>query len=80
MLNTRILGSLATAAVLGAVGLGFVLRPGGAPEVERIDFGTTITATTPAFDATVKPASKAGVKEFRIPMTHRTIEIAPGVK
>lgn len=79
MLNTRIIGSLATAAAGAAVALGFVLRP-AAPEVERIDFGTTITATTPAFDASVKPASEARVKEFRIPMTHRTIEIAPGVK
>jgi nitrite reductase (NO-forming) len=79
MLNTRIIGSLATAAALGAVGLGFAVRPAG-PEVDRVDFGTTITATTPAFDASLRPASKARVKEFRIPMTHRTIEIAPGVK
>jgi len=45
-----------------------------------VDFGATTTAIDPAFDARVAPASKAPVKEFRIPMTHRTIEIAPGVK
>jgi nitrite reductase (NO-forming) len=79
MLNTRIISSVATAAALGAVGLGFAVRPAG-PAVERVDFGTTITATTPAFDASLTPASNARVKEFRIPMTHRTIEIAPEVK
>jgi nitrite reductase (NO-forming) len=79
MLKARLIGGLATAAALGAVGLGFAIRP-AAPAVERIDFGKLITATTPAFDASVKPAASARVKEFRIPMTHRTIEIAPGVK
>ena len=79
MLKAGVIGSVSTAVVMGAVGLGFMLRPIEL-DVERVDFGTTITATTPAFDASVKPVSKARVKEFRIPMTHRTIEIAPGVK
>ncbi len=79
MRNTRFFGGLAGVAVLGAASLGFVLRD-GTPAVERVDFGTTVTATTPAFDASVAPPSRAPVKEFRIPMTHRTIEIAPGVK
>jgi nitrite reductase (NO-forming) len=48
--------------------------------VERTDFGVTRTAVTPAFDASVKPVSDAAVKEFRIPMTHDTIEISKGVK
>jgi nitrite reductase (NO-forming) len=51
-----------------------------APDVERVDFGVTRTSVLPAFDASVAPASKAPVKEFRIPMTHDTIEIANGVK
>ena len=51
-----------------------------APDVDRVDFGVTRTALTPAFDASVAPASKATLKEFRIPMTHDTIEIANGVK
>jgi nitrite reductase (NO-forming) len=73
------IGTLAMVGVAGAAGLGFVTR-GNGPEVEVIDFGTKVTATTPAFDARVQPASSAPVKEFRIPMTHREIEIAPGVK
>ena len=48
--------------------------------IERTDFGVTRTAVTPAYDARVAPASKAGIKEFRIPMTHDTIEIAKGVR
>ena len=47
--------------------------------IERTDFGVTRTVT-PAYDARVAPASKAGIKEFRIPMTHDTIEIAKGVR
>jgi nitrite reductase (NO-forming) len=47
---------------------------------ERIDFGVMRTSTTPAFDARVQPVGEAQVKEFRIPMTHDTIEIANGVR
>jgi len=50
------------------------------PDVERVDFGVTRTATAPAFDASVRPATSAAIKEFRIPMTHDTIEIAKGVR
>ena len=79
MRNTRIMyGGLAAAAVMAAAGLGFASR--GEPVVEQVDFGVTTTATTPVFDARVAPVTKATVREFRIPMTHRTIEIAPGVK
>jgi nitrite reductase (NO-forming) len=52
----------------------------GAPSVERVDFNTVRTATTPAYDALLKPASKADIKEFIIPITHDTIEISKGVK
>lgn len=48
--------------------------------IERIDFTTTRVATTPAYDARLAPASDANVREFLIPVTHDTIEIAPGVK
>lgn len=57
-----------------------LVAAGGAPEVERIDFGTTITTTEPAYDASVAPPSVAPIKEFIIPVTHETIEIADGVK
>lgn len=62
----------------GAIGLVRLDRAGGT--VERVDFGKTVTATTPSFEARVEPASAAPVKEFRIPITHRRIEIADGVE
>src|SRR5688500_19648844 len=71
-------------SVLAVVALdaGAFARPGArrtaAPEV--VDFGKTVTATTPAYDARLAPVSNARVKEFIIPITHDTIEIASGVK
>lgn len=50
----------------------------GTVDVERIDFGITRTAVVPAHDATAPARSRARTKEFRIPMTHETIEIADG--
>src|SRR5690606_27767043 len=50
------------------------------PEVDRVDFGVATTTTTPACDARVATPSKARVGEMRIPMTHRTVDIAPGMK
>lgn len=50
------------------------------PEVLRVDFGVTRTAVTPAYDARLAPAAEARIKEFRIPMTHDTVEISGGVK
>lgn len=69
-----------TALLFTAVAAGAAMtaaRRGGAA-VETIDFGTVRTALTPAFDATAPEPSDARVKEFRIPMTHETIEIADG--
>ncbi|HJU87521.1 MAG TPA: multicopper oxidase domain-containing protein [Gemmatimonadota bacterium] len=64
------------AAVVAAVAM-TAARRGGAV-VEAIDFGTVRTALSPVFDATAPQPSKARIKEFRIPMTHETIEIAEG--
>ncbi|HET6342160.1 MAG TPA: multicopper oxidase domain-containing protein [Gemmatimonadota bacterium] len=68
------------AAVLAALlALGaFTLRPESVGEIERVDFADLRTTTEPAFDARIAPASHARVKEFRIPITHDTIEIADG--
>ena len=72
--------------IAGALGLGAIafltgaVTSRGSKAVERTDFDAARTALTPAYDASVKPASDAGIKEFRIPMTHETIEIAAGVK
>jgi nitrite reductase (NO-forming) len=52
----------------------------GRRTVDRVDFGVVRTATTPAWDATLQPATDAAIKEFRIPMTHDTIEISKGVR
>ena len=65
----------AGALALTAAGFG-----GRNSRVERVDFGAIRTATTPVYDARVGPVSDAGIKEFRIPMTHDTIEIAKGVR
>jgi nitrite reductase (NO-forming) len=70
--------------VMGALGfLGALFLTGAtkkAKAVEVVDFGVTRTSTEPAFDARLAPAGAAPIKEFRIPMTHDTIEIADGVK
>ncbi len=50
-----------------------------APEVDRVDFGKTVTATTPAYDAALAPASAAPIKEFRIPIEDEQLTISDGV-
>jgi nitrite reductase (NO-forming) len=48
--------------------------------VERVDFGSVRRATQPAYDARLEPASDAAIKEFVLPITEDTIQIAGGVK
>ncbi|HEX9894396.1 MAG TPA: multicopper oxidase domain-containing protein [Gemmatimonadales bacterium] len=72
--------SVAAVTLLAVGGVAVLTAGGKRTRIERIDYGTTRTAVTPAFDARVAPASTAAVKEFRIPMTHDTLEIAKGVK
>jgi nitrite reductase (NO-forming) len=48
--------------------------------VEHTDFNTVKRGTSPAYDATLAPASDAPIKEFVIPITDDTIEISKGVK
>ena len=73
---------LTTATLLALAGVFFlttaaVSRP---PALERVDFGARRTATAPAWDARVAPVADAAIKEFRIPITHDTVEIANGVR
>ncbi|HEU4464778.1 MAG TPA: multicopper oxidase domain-containing protein [Gemmatimonadota bacterium] len=70
-----------TAVLFAAVvaGVATTAARRGDVAVEAIDFGTVRTVLTPAFDATAPKASSAWVKEYRIPMSHETIEIADGV-
>ncbi len=70
-----VLGSVAVLA--GVFGLVAARR---APRIEATDFGRVKTATSPAYDARVAPASDANVRTFRIPITDDTVEIADGVK
>ena len=71
-----------TAAGILAVGATalFSTSLSGTGDVERVDFGVTRTGLTPAYDARLRPASRAAIKEFRIPMTHDTVEISKGVR
>ncbi len=82
MRSRALLPSLTATVALAAMGAGaFALTAARRGDrVERTDFGKTIRSTTPTYDARVAPASDAGIKEFRIPIEHRTIEIADGVK
>ena len=63
------------AATIAAVAMTAARREDG---IQRIDFGVVRTALAPAYDAAAPAPSDARIKEFRIPMTHDTIEIADG--
>jgi len=80
MKRTKILAGLTITGVLTLAVVGFTDNAVRANKVSRIDFGKTITATTPVYDASLPDMSDAGIKEFRIPITNATIEIADGVK
>ncbi len=79
MLSGKLIPSTLAVVVMGA-GAFALAGAGGAGPVEVVDFATTVTATRPAYHARVAPASGARIKEFIIPITHDTIEIASGVK
>jgi nitrite reductase (NO-forming) len=76
--RTTLLPVALLAALTGGAAL--LVAADNGPEIERIDFGERVTATHPAYDARVLPPSSAPIKEFTIPVTHETIEIADGVK
>ena len=78
-MRSKIVRPLIAAAGISTLVLALAAARGN-DRVERIDFHTVKTATTPAFDASVRPASNARIKEFVIPITHDTIEISKGVK
>jgi len=76
--RTLISSTVALSAVAATWLFVSAARPDSA--IERVDFGKTITATQPAYNARVAPVTDPSVKEFIIPITHGTIEIAKGVK
>jgi nitrite reductase (NO-forming) len=73
-ISKLIIGATATLTGLGAL----VMHP-EEDAIQSFDFGATRTAVAPAHDAAAPVPSPARTKEFRIPMTHETIEIADGV-
>lgn len=79
MRSRKLIQPVIATAAIGVFGLAIAAARGG-DTVERVDFNTVRTATTPAFDARLKPASDAAIREFIIPITHDTIEISKGVK
>ncbi len=80
---TSTLSRLGFLAMLSAVAVGVSgcgnAAASGSGNSEFTDFGQMKTPTIPAFLAEVPRATDARVKEFRIPITHETIEIADGV-
>ena len=73
---------VSSALFLGVIGAAAVALTGArrGDSIEVTDFGTKITATNPAYDARLAPVTDPRVKEFIIPITHDTIEIAKGVR
>ena len=63
------------AAVTAAVAMTAARRDDG---IQRVDYGVVRTTLAPAYDAAAPVPSDERIKEFRIPMTHETIEIADG--
>lgn len=84
--NARSIGrgrSLAVGLVAVVLAVATVLVGMSGPRddaVQRIDFGTVKTAVEPVFRAEAPEPASAPVKEFRIPITHETIEIADGLR
>lgn len=70
---------LAAIAALAVAALGIAAARGDTG-LERVDFNTVKTSTSPAYEAALAPASSATIREFIIPITHDTIELSQGVK
>src|SRR5688572_22738747 len=79
MVSLKLVSSAVALLALGTSGVVLTAARRG-DVIERVDFHTTVTATTPAHDARIAPATDANIREFVIPITHDTIEIAKGVK
>ncbi len=72
----------AATAIVVALSVGvvaFTMAGARNNRIEVVDFSRVARATRPAFDARLAPASDAGIKTFRIPITDAIIDIAPGV-
>jgi nitrite reductase (NO-forming) len=65
--------------IAGLIGGAAAITTSPNPEVERVDFTIVKRVTSPAYDATLAPASGAEIREFVIPITDDTIETSKGV-
>jgi nitrite reductase (NO-forming) len=79
MQSRKLISSTLVAVAIGAAAFALTGARRG-ETVEVVDFGQRVTATQPAYDARLAPASDADIKEFIIPISHDTIEISKGVK
>src|SRR5688500_18598166 len=75
----KLVSSAVAVTMLGLAGVALTAARRG-DTIERTDFHSVVTATAPAYDARIAPASDANIREFIIPITHDTIEISKGVK
>ncbi len=78
MTHKKLFTSSIAAVGIAIVAIGAKGQPDSAA-VQYTDFGSTKTPVGPAFRAEVQPPSSARITEFRIPITHETIEIPDGV-
>ena len=76
MKASKVTLGVASLALLTLAAVGFA---GRSPSEAIVDFGTAVTPTTPTYQAALSPASRASVKEFRIPILDATVEVAQGV-
>jgi nitrite reductase (NO-forming) len=73
--------SLASGALIAGLVVLILAGATGRPDrVAYTDFGLTRTPASPAFAAEAPDLDPAPIKEFRIPITHDTVEVAPGVR
>jgi len=78
MIPVRSLGAALLAA--GVVILVLAAASWRPDTVAYTDFGAVTTPVSPAFAAQAPALDPAPIKEFRIPITHDTVEVAPGVR
>lgn len=79
MISRKFIAPVLSAVTFGAIALALTAAR-RTPTTESTDFGKLVRAITPAYDATLREASDADIKSFRIPIKDAVIEIASGVK
>ena len=78
-MTVKMLAKIAPVVLAAAAGSAALLGAKRGKPIERTDFDTVVTRTTPVYAPGVLPASTAPIKEFRIPIKNATVQIAEGV-